>query len=303
MGPFTRRIVFLITIFSLLAITQPGLASGGFPRTIRDARGHTVTIEDTPTRIFSGGLNIDSTLLRLLSPNRLAGVTHFSQKPSYSYVADSAARVPAYEQVRSETILKLNPDLVILTVYTRADIRNAIRSLDVPVLVTGKVNTLTDIKQTTKLIGRAVGKSKRAQRWLNRMNRGLKEIEPDSDEIRVLQYTYSGVVPGEKTLPNLIFSSVGLRNVPAQVGLEGWKVMTPESILKSKPDWIILQERNRDQLLKKITNDPALSTLEAVNNRRFKVAQPKYLTVASPYLLRAVRYWSGVVEGNKHESP
>jgi ABC-type Fe3+-hydroxamate transport system substrate-binding protein len=302
MGPTARRVVFVATLLVCLFLGISPLPADGFSRTIRDARGHTVTIEDTPTRIFSGGLNVDSTLLHLLSPERLVGVTRFSQKSAYSYVADSASRVPAYEQVRSETVLKRNPDLVILTVYTRSDIRNAIRALDVPVIVTGKVNTLRDIERTTRMIGRAVGKVDRANTWLKRMNRGLNRSDSSSPGPRVLQYTYSGAVPGARTVPDLIFSSAGLRNVAARAGLEGWKVMNPGSILKAQPDWLILQQRNRKQLISKLRNDPALSTLGAVKKRRFKTAQPKYLTVASPFLIRAVRYWSTVFPEDSDES-
>jgi iron complex transport system substrate-binding protein len=221
----------------------------------------------------------------------VAAVSQFADDPSYSFVADTASTRPSYRQVRAETVLKFDPDLVILTRYTRADIRRKIRNLDIPVILTGTVNTKADIVRNTRLIGRAVGKTDAADSWIDHMDERLAQFPDRSGVVDVLYYTMSGTVPGKETLPDLILQSAGLQNNAAEAGIRGWKVMAPEQILDTPPDSFIFQDRNHEEVVEKLRNDPALNSLDAVRKGRFRSAEPKYLTVASPYIYRAVDYW------------
>lgn len=301
MSPRVRNLL-VVLFFLLFSTALSAGAASEFPRTVEDVRGREVTIDSPPQRIFSGGLNVSSTLLKLVSPDRVAAVGRFADDPSYSFVADSAARRPTYRQVRAETVLEHDPDLAILTVYTRADIRRKIRNLGIPVVLTGKVNTRSDVVRNTRLIGRAVGERDRAQAWLDRMDRKLAEGPERRNPRRVLYYTFSGTVPGEETLPDLILTSAGLVNVAAEAGITGWKVLSPEKLLQEEPDWLLFEDRNRDRIVGKLKDDPALSSLEAVEREKFRSAEPKYLTVASPYLHRAVEHWRTLFEESDNDS-
>lgn len=291
-----------VLIFLLLSSLVTVRAASEFPRTVEDVRGRKVTIDTPPQRIFSGGLNVSSTLLKLISPDRVAAVGRFADDPAYSFVADSAARRPSYQQVQAETVLEHKPDLAILTVYTRADIRRKIMNLGIPVILTGTVNTRADIVRNTRLIGRAVGELDRADSWLDEMNKVLDEVPERSNPPRVLYYTFSGTVPGEETLPDLILSSAGLENVAVQVGINGWKVISPERLLKVQPEWLVFEEPNRERVVGKLKGDAALRSLNAVKNERFKSAEPKYLTVASPFLYRAVQHWRELFQESNNDS-
>lgn len=263
-------------------------------RTVVDSMGRSVTIEDTPEKIFSGGLNITSTVVKLGATDRLVAVGQFASDTRYSFVADEVSDIPEYQQVTPEGVLSHDPDLVLLTPFTPSKIREQIVNLDVPVVVTREVHGLSDVLGNTRLTGKAIGRRARAQRLAGSLKDRIKKRPSKTTDFprhRVLYYPQSGVVPGRRTLPDVIIRSAGFVNVAARQGINGWELISPESVLEGNPDWIVVDRTNRSAVEAKLRNDSVFSSLDAVGSDHIKSFWPKYLTVAGPHLPRAVKHW------------
>jgi len=263
-------------------------------RTVTDALDRTVTVPETPDRIFSGGLNLTSTVAKLESLDRLVAVSQFASDTRFSFIAGRARKHPVYPQVRAEIVLRYRPDLVLLTPFTPSKTRTRIMNLNIPVLVTHEVFDLEDIVNNTRIVGSALGKRERMKQVVkslrqffnNRINPGSVRSGPT-----VLYYPYSGVIPGKQTLPDLIMQAAGVKNGARGIGISGWKNASTEALLQLNPEWIVVDRTNGEATLRKLREGPVLSGLRAVQRDRIRSFWPKYLTVASPYLKQAVQYW------------
>jgi iron complex transport system substrate-binding protein len=278
---------------SLLCLVLVLLVSGASPVladwTVEDSLGRKVTVEDTPRHIFSGGLNITSTVVKLGAADRLTAVGQFASDTRYSFVADTVASVQQYEQVRPEVVVSHDPDLVLLTPFTPTKIRERILKIDVPVVVTHEVLGLGGVVRNTRLIGRAIGRPNRARREIARLRRRVDTGSVREDPPTVLMYPRSGVVPGRRTLPDLIIRAAGYANLAARVGLSGWSQISPEAIVRGQPRWIVVNRLNGagDDL----RSDPVFSSLRAVKKGRIKSFWPRYLSVAGPHLPKVIEFW------------
>lgn len=290
-SPSVRVVIVGLFCLCLFGLTAEPIRA---ERTVVDSTGRSVTIPDTPRRIFSGGLNITSTVVKLGAADRLVAVGQFAGDTRYSFVADDVDIQIEYQQVTPEIVLSRDPDLVLLTPFTPSKIREQVINLDIPVVVTHEVLGLSDLLTNTKLIGRAIGQPARAQRLATRIRTQIETRlsgKTRPRQPRVLYYPQSGVVPGRRTLPDVIIRAAGLVNVAAQKGISGWSLISPESILEGEPDWIVVDETNRSAVVSKLRDDSVFSSLDAVRGDRIESFLPKYLTVAGPHLLQAVAHW------------
>ena len=113
------RTVFLFCL--LCAAMTLGAQQKDFPLHVIDDTGAAVTLGARPVRIVSLTLATDEILLGMVEPRRLQGVTLFASDPAISNVADLAAHdVPHKLEMNVETILSLDPDLVLVASWSDA---------------------------------------------------------------------------------------------------------------------------------------------------------------------------------------
>ena len=262
--------------------------------TVTDGLGRTVEVPERPQRIATGGLSITATVAELVSSDRLAVVDSYAGDTRYSHVADTVSGVPTLRQVQPEAILSHDPDLIFLTPFTPAPIRQRILELDIPVIVTHETSTLHDINRNIQLIGSSLHRAQSAQELQLPASRDVSDTPSGP---RMMFYLESGVLPGSKTLPSSIMKRAGFQNVLEEVDLEGWKSVPAEMLVSLDPEWIVLDRLKADAVREVLTNDPVLSQLSAVRNDQILELWPKYLTVSGPHIRNAIQYWNTNLRG------
>ncbi|MES9971754.1 MAG: hypothetical protein ABW092_17100, partial [Candidatus Thiodiazotropha sp.] len=75
-----------------------------------------------PQRVVSVNLCSDQLLLMLAEPQQVASVSYLSRDPDSSFVADQASRYPL-NHARAEEIIRLQPDLVLVTPHDNPRLR------------------------------------------------------------------------------------------------------------------------------------------------------------------------------------
>ncbi len=118
----------------------------GYPLRVTDDTGAAVTLPARPVRIISLTLATDEMLLTLVDAHRLQGVTTFAADPAVSNVAVAAAQVPRKLDVNVETILSLDPDLVLVADWSDAGPVHQLRDAGVPVYLMSSGVTVASIE-------------------------------------------------------------------------------------------------------------------------------------------------------------
>ena len=279
----------------------PGIVDAsnlGWPRMIETPDG-VVEIENPPQRILSYSLGHDEMVLAMVTTDRIAAVGRFTADPAYSNIADFAAELPVYEK-GVENVLAAEPDLVIVSKYTDADIVGLIEEAGVTVLRPALESSSEGNVPNILLIGYMLGVEERALELAaeieGRLNIVTERVPPVGDDSRpvVLALTnYSDKIyaaGGETTEGGIIVTSGGV-NAAAEEGLSAHQEISIESIAAMNPDVIVVTQppdfggiEFRDALL----SNAVLAGVPAVANSMVHLVDSRLYTTLSHWNVRGI---------------
>ncbi|NSW91374.1 MAG: ABC transporter substrate-binding protein [Firmicutes bacterium] len=260
----------------------------GYPVTITDMLGNTVTLKKKPERIAA----ISGTFLGLLYS---VGGTSIcaAEFGGGSPVPKGVESLPTIGKVYKpdvEKILELQPDLVIAQFGLQNSVVPALKQSGIQVLSL-EMRTYQDVLDKLRMLGRIVGNEKKAEELITKMEKDKKSIVdklPDKAARVVILYVTSQDVSVK--LSNSIAGNVAeilkLENIaagskPESMGGE----TTPfsmETIVEKDPDVILvtsmLSEDTSSQKVieEKLGNDPVWKELRAVKENRIVFLPQKY---------------------------
>jgi len=283
LGQILPLLLFVLLLFSSAdlasAETAPAPDSGKQP----------------PQRIISLTLGTDEILLSLVDPKRIVAITAYAADPGISNVTELAGKVPnKLKNVGLETIVALQPDLVLAATYTSADVLDQLKSIGVPVITLRFFSTLKGIKENIRIIGRAVAASEKAEEIIAVLNQRLKRISDRLENIKkrpgLLSYGLEGWTAGRETTFDEIVSRAGGRNLAAEAGLKGHPKISLEALVAMDPEVLILNAWQAGDFNsnRKLLSHPALQALSAVKKNRVFAIEGKYLTTVSHFIVRGI---------------
>jgi len=258
-----------------------------------------ITIEGPPQRILSYSLGHDEMVLAIVTTDRIAAVGRFTVDPAYSNIADFAAGLPVFER-GVENVLAAEPDLVIVSTYTDADIVKLIEEAGVTVIRPALESSAEGNIPNILLIGYMLGVEERALELAaeieQRLNTVTERVPPVGDESRpaVLALTnYSDKIyaaGGDTTEGGIIVTGGGV-NAAAEEGLSAHQEISIESIAAMNPDVIVVTQPPefggiafRDALL----DNAVLSAVPAVANGEVHLVDSRRFTTLSHWNVRGI---------------
>ena len=269
-----------------------------WPREIETSDG-LVSLEEPPQRILSYSLGHDEILLALVDRGRFAAVGPFTGNPAYSNVSDFVAGMPTYEK-GVENVLAANPDLVVVSKYTDADIVSLIKEAGVPVVRPALESSAEGNIPNILLMGYMLGVEERALKLVGEIEDRLtlvKDRVPPAESperpvvIAVTRYSDSIYVAGEGTTESGIIETAGGVNAGARDGLSGHQKVSIESIAAMDPEVILITQpidfgagELRDDLLA----HPALTDVRAVADGAVTVVDSRQYTTLSHWNVRGI---------------
>ena len=269
-----------------------------WPREVETSDGQ-VRLEGPPQRILSYSLGHDEILLALVDKERFAAVGPFTGDPAYSNVSEYAAGMPSYEK-GVESVLAANPDLVVVSKYTDADIVSLIEEAGVPVVRPALENSAEGNIPTILLMGYMLGVEDRALELVaeieERLNRVTDRVPPvGSSErpavISMTRYSDSLYVAGEGTTEGGIIETAGGVNAGARDGLSGHQTVSFESIAAMDPQVILITqplEFGAEELRDDLLAHPALAGVQAVSDGAVTVVDSRKYTTLSHWNVRGI---------------
>jgi len=272
----------------------PGERTASFPREIVDAMGEKLSIPSPPQRIVSQTLATDEILLSICSPERIVAVSALACDPYYSNVADDVRALSLTQVEGVEQILRLDPDLIFVASYSRAEFVDLLNAAGAPVFRFAGFNRIDDIKTNIRIVGAAVGEEERAEDQIRRMELRIDEaksgIPPDAAPPRLMSYTAPGFTAGADTLFDEVARMAGAVNVAAEEGVVGIQKIDAEQITAWEPDFLIAgagvgtRALVREQLL----TNPAIAASKAGRNGRVIIMDNRHFMAVSHHVASAV---------------
>ena len=271
-----------------------GGAADEFPRQLTDGSGRTITVKARPQRIVSQTLGTDEILLAICRPERVIAFSKFALDPEYSNVVDIARERNARRVESTEDILTLNPDLIFIASYSRAEIAEQLQTTGAPVFRFASFDRIDDIKKNIRTVGYATGDDERAAEVVAEMERrieaGRARIPKGVKPPRVLSYGVTGSTAGGDTLFDDILHTVGAVNVASERGLKGFQKVSAEQLSEWQPDFIITgsgtdsAEGTRRQLLA----NPAVAASNAARAGHIIIMDNRYFLTVSHHIAGTV---------------
>ena len=279
----------------------PGIvdpSNRGWPRQVETPEG-LITLEGPPERVLTYSLGHDEIVLAMLPTDRIAAIGKFATNVDYSNVVEQATGLPFFEK-GAENVLAAQPDLFIVSAYTKQDIVDLVKEAGVPVARPALENSAEGNIPNILLMGYMFGTEERALELVaeieNRLQFVMERVPPPGDPARptvigITLYSDTIYVPGSGTTEGGIIEAAGGKNAAARDGVEGIKKVSIESVAAMNPDVILITQPAesggnafRDQLL----SEPALAAVPAVVNGMVHVVDSRKFTTLSHWNVRGI---------------
>jgi ABC-type Fe3+-hydroxamate transport system substrate-binding protein len=266
-----------------------------YPREAVDNDNVQIHVRARTVRVVSQDLTIDDFVYSVLPPEDVVAVSANAYQPAYSNVYRYVERFQPAIASDPERVLRLNPDLILVSSDGRADYTSLLRSSAIPLYrMQTTFRTLTEVKDAIVLIGYLTGEDLRATVEAGRFERVIENaraLRPaNAPAQRILGLAGGTYSYGSGTLFNDIVTQLGCVNVTAEGGLQGFVAVSSEQIVKWNPQWIITGAPydGTKQLRAKLLADPAVSVTSAAHEGRILVLDNRIFLPISPFSTRLV---------------
>lgn len=278
--------------------------------TVTDAFKNKVTIPHKPKRILGTSSSIDTMLLGLVEPSRLAACFIADKDPSISYIADDVKNIELVIPlggISMEILTKASPDLIVASSYTKQEELYMWRNLGYPVIMIDGPKTIAQAEKDVLIIAEAVGEKERGRRVVDKMEEHLKEIDttlaenkfPVQKGLLVSQMSRYG---GPGSMYHELLTRAGIKNAIAEVGVSNGQLLAQELIVKSDPDFFFVStDRKSDEtgagkFREGFLANPAIQNMRAYS--RVIPMEDRYIYASSQNCVYAVKAMANAVYGS-----
>ena len=276
-----------------------------YPRHATDAEGYELKLAKPTRRISSQFWSIDEYVYSVAPPQNVVSVSESAYDRSFSNVYEWAERFHPAITSDPEAVLKLDPDLVLVSSYGRADFTDLLRKSGTPVFrMFTEFASLEEVDRTILLTGYLTGEDAAASRVHEDFQGAIRRAKSRRPATvvapRILGYS-AGNSYGDQTLFNDIVGMLGGINVGAENGLHGYSSVSTEQIVHWNPEWIIsgAPRGQSETTLRRLLNDPAIALTAAAHNGQVLVLENNVFLPMSPFTTLLLDALSEALYGKK----
>lgn len=187
---------------------------------------------------------VDSVLVRILPPAKIAAISHYSQDPSATSIPIAVARRFRGIAGTAEEVIALHPDLVIASTYTPPATQAAYARAGLKTLLVGIPDSIAESQAQVTQIAEAAGAPMGGVRINAEIDRAVARWSgKDGRSPSALLYISGDLATGGSTLLNDMMTRVGFRNAAATYGLTHTGTLSAETIVTEPPAVVIASER------------------------------------------------------------
>ena len=248
-------------------------------------------------------------------PSQILALSPQSRDPSLSAFVEEAAAWPA-STGRMEDILKLAPDLLIISAYSSATMRALIESFGIQVIVLDAAQNYAAARQEILELGELIGRATQAQAYLTQLDHQLARVQRQTEAqieketqtdtaidktrppIRYLNYQRRGLTIGMGHIIDDIITLAGGVNLGRQIG-KSIGPMNLETVIRMQPDFLITESEEQKPIDRgsEILTHPALTVFFPAEKQIFLPTQ--LLVCAGATTPQAVAHIKAEVKAKK----
>lgn len=216
-----------------------------------------------PTRSAAGGIVstnpcADAILIDLVTPDRIAAISHYSKDPAASSIAPAVARRFAATAGTAEEVIALNPELVLTSSFTPLATRAAYQRAGLKTLVLDSPTTVAASQRQITEIAAALGAVAEGRALNERIDAALAAALPigaspslgqnggkqegkgaGKHSPSALLYISGDLATGAGTLLDELLTRAGFTDAAAHYGLTATGTLTIETIAADPPRVIL----------------------------------------------------------------
>ncbi len=255
---------FLSVLLLLIAATVPARAEMAAPR-----------------RIVSINLCADELLVTLADPSQIAGLSIYATNPTLSFVADQAKQF-RHDAAEAETVVDLQPDLVLAGRFTKRATRDILKRLGYRLVELDSVTSIAEAIDQIRKVAALVGHPARGEALVGRIEAARARAEAlaagRSHDPSAALYQRRGYMTGGDTLTGELMKIVGLVNEGGRLAGKRGGFVPLERLVVAHPDLLIVSPADLtvDDQGSALLAHPALATLYPPAKR---LILPQRLTV------------------------
>jgi iron complex transport system substrate-binding protein len=248
-----------------------------------------------PRRVVSFNLCADQLVLALADPGQIVGLSPYATDASISVMAEQARafrRVP----LQAESVIPLNPDLVLVAPSFRVATQPILKALGFNVVEVELVNTLDAGRAQIRRFAALLGHPARGEALIAQIDtaRARLAAAPRPPASTALLIANGGYTVGPDSLSAFLMEAAGLKPPPgAPKGFGG--IVPLEKLIALHPDYLVMsilvEEANGQGAL--YLTHPALRALYPPERRILLPA--RYTICGGPSLIAGLDYLTEVV--------
>lgn len=192
--------------------------------------------------VISTNLCADLLLLRIADPEQIRSVSRQSQDARISPVADRARAYPP-NRGGVEDLLYFKPDIALVYQgWTGRDQAERLAGQGIEVIALPYPKGWDDALQTARTLSARIGRTEAGEALAEEFERRMRALaRPERERAPSLLYLRpSGGTAGQGTYVDDLIARLGLRNLAADQGINGWGRFSLERLVNTPPDVFLL---------------------------------------------------------------
>ena len=245
-----------------------------------------------PSRIVSINLCADELLIALADPEQIAALSPYAVDPTLSFMAQKAADF-RHDAAGAETVVDIEPDLVLAGRFTKLATRAMLTSLGYRVVAVDAARSIEQSIGQIQEIAELVGHPDRGEVLIADIERAREKARAAGAKRTAKTaavYQRRGYVTGAETLTAELLSAVGLVNAGGTLAGRTGGFVPLERLAQVRPDYLVVAspEITAEDQGTALLSHPVLNALYPPDRR---IVMPERLTVCAGPSLPAALDW------------
>ena len=248
--------------------------------------------DDKPNKIISLSPSLTEILFAIGAEQQVIAVDNQSNFPKNVPRTNLSAYEPNLEAIAS-----LKPDLVVFS-YDIDDISKGLNLVGIDTLILPAPMDFNEILSQIKVLGKSTGNTEKSAELVFDMEDEMRKLALTRQKRRTIKIYHeideNYYSPSSFSFIGSIYRMLNLTNIAdsADKGGFGYPKLSPEYIISSNPELIVLPGITKDQL-NKIMKRPGWNQVTAVKNDNFLLVESD---IASRWGPRVLEFASSIVE-------
>jgi len=256
------------------------------PVTVTSTSGESISVTSV-NRVISLAPGVAEIVWSLGLGELLAGKDLVSSYPG----SDMTPTVNPGHEVALETLLSLNPDLVLAdTSDENSDAVQKLAELGIPVVAIPEATSVSEISPRIIAVASALGVKAAGDELASQTEAKLALAYSTAKSETKIAFLYlrgnAGVylIGGKGSGADSIISSLGARDAGTDLGIEGFAPLTAESLAKANPDVLLVMDEGLASVggIEKLLALPGVSSTSAAQNSAVLQADDRELLAFGP---------------------